>query len=137
MTEIESLEILERKVLRHLAIKAGRNPAYFVVPTMDGLMRATWCDDQALIKRLISNLVRKGKIVPASRTIGGHSSYGFTCLPAKLRDEQCRVVSAELKLTPRDRSFLKRCGIDPDGQDPRELLNRESGAATTEVADAR
>jgi hypothetical protein len=134
MTETESLEFLERKVLRHLAIKAGRNPAYFVVPTMEGLMRATWCDDQRLIKILIANLVRKGKIVPASRTTGGQTSYGFTCLPAKLRDEHWKVVSAELKLTPCDRAFLKGCGIDPDGQDTREPVESESAAMPCEFA---
>jgi hypothetical protein len=132
MTEAESLELLERKVLRHLAIKASRNPSYFVVPTIEGLMRATWCDDQGLIKSLISNLVRKGKIVPASRAIGDRTSYGFTCLPAKLRDEECKVVSAELKLTPCDRAFLKGCGIDPDGRDTREPIQSEKVATPCE-----
>jgi hypothetical protein len=111
MTETETLELLERKVLRHMAIKAGRNPGHFVAPTMEGLMHATWCEDEGLIESLVAGLVAKGNITPSSRTIDGQTVYGFTCLPARLRDSTCRKIAAELKLTPFDLEFLKECGI--------------------------
>jgi hypothetical protein len=119
MIQTEDIEILERKVLRHFAIKAGRNPGYFVAPTIEGLMRATWCDDEGLIKSLVATLVTKGKVVPASRILDGQKVYGFTCLPAKFREPRSQQIPAELKLTPYDREFLRSCGIDPEVEDTR------------------
>ena len=114
MTETESLELLERKVLRHLAIKAGRNPGYFVAPNIEGLKRATWCDDEDLIKSLVGTLVQKSQIIPASRMIDSRKVYGFVCLPAKLRGPKVREIHPELRLTPYDLKFLKECGIWAD-----------------------
>jgi hypothetical protein len=112
MIQTEDIEILERKVLRHFAIKAGRNPGYFAAATIEGLTRATWCDDEGLIKSLVASLVVKGKIIPASRILDGQKVYGFTCLPAKFREPRSQQILGELKLTPYDREFLRSCGID-------------------------
>lgn len=137
MTQTETLELLERKVLRHLAIKAGRNPAYFVSPAIDGLMRATWCDDEQLLSDIVAGLVRNGKIIPASRTIDGQVVYGFTCLPAKLREQRYGKISSELKLTPYDRELLKRCGIAVDEEIARTTANSDGAGTAPDRANDR
>ena len=106
---------LDKKILRHLAIKAGRNTGYFVAPTLAGLKRATWCDDEEWITECVKRLVRTGQIRAALGTVDGELVAGFICLPAKhrgrLKQEQARQDPDAWNLTTADVAWLRSVAI--------------------------
>lgn len=111
LTKEEYRTWLQKRILRHLAIRAGQAPGRFVVPTMTALKRATWCENAELILNTIDALVEAGQIRVAGRYVNGEFVLGYMCLPAKLRTRNERPTSGDLRLTPEDENFLRSCGI--------------------------
>jgi hypothetical protein len=112
MTDEEYRALLEKRILRHLAMKAGKNPGHFVCPSMAGLREAAWREDDERILEAIDRLLDSGQIRAVERVgTDGQLITGYICLPAKHRTVDRRPISSELRLTPEDEDFLRSCGI--------------------------